>query len=240
MKNLIKIRKLKPICLICARGNSKGVPKKNIRLLAGKPLIAHTIESCLDSDIFSSVVVSTENSEIAKIAKKFGAEVPFLRPKHLATDSTSMDDVFLHAIPRLIDLGYHFEIIVNRDCTVPFIQNSSIKDSIKLLKQKKCNLVCGVYKQHHNPYFNMMELNSNGFLKFSKKPKKQYLSRQKAPVVYQLNGLFTFYANQFLKYKKLYMPKILPYEISPETGLMIDTEFEFQIANMVATKKISI
>lgn len=231
---------MKPICLIAARGGSKGVPKKNIRLLADKPLIAHTIESCLNSNIFSNVIVSTESNEIANIAKKIGADVPFLRPKILATDSASMDDVFLHAIPKLMELGYDFEIMVNRDCTVPFIENSSIAGSIKLLKQKKCDLVCGVYRQHHNPYFNMMELNSNGFLKFCKKPKKQFVNRQKAPIVYQLNGLFTFYTNQFLKYKKLYMPKIIPYEISPETGLMIDTEFEFQIANMIATKKIKI
>lgn len=231
---------MKPICLIAARGGSKGVPKKNIRLLADKPLIAHTIESCLNSNIFSNVIVSTESNKIANIAKKIGADVPFLRPKILATDSASMDDVFLHAIPKLMELGYNFEIMVNRDCTVPFIENSSIAGSIKLLKQKKCDLVCGVYRQHHNPYFNMMELNSNGFLKFCKKPKKQFVNRQKAPIVYQLNGLFTFYTNQFLKYKKLYMPKIIPYEISPETGLMIDTEFEFQIANMIATKKIKI
>ena len=231
---------MKPICLIAARGNSKGVPKKNIRLLANKPLIAHTIESCINSNIFSNVIVSTENNEIANIAKKYGAEVPFLRPKRLATDSASMNDVFLHVIPKLMEIGYNFDIMVNRDCTVPFIQNSDIAGSIKLLKQKKCDLVCGVYRQHHNPYFNMMELNENKFLKFSKKPKKQFVTRQKSPIVYQLNGLFTFYVSQFMKYRKLYMPKILPYEIPPETGLMIDTEFEFQIANMIATKQIKI
>jgi CMP-N,N'-diacetyllegionaminic acid synthase len=231
---------MKPICLIAARGNSKGVPKKNIRLLANKPLIAHTIESCINSNIFSNVIVSTENNEIANIAKKYGAEVPFLRPKRLATDSASMNDVFLHVIPKLMEIGYNFDIMVNRDCTVPFIQNSDITGSIKLLKQKKCDLVCGVYRQHHNPYFNMMELNENKFLKFSKKPKKQFVTRQKSPIVYQLNGLFTFYVSQFMKYRKLYMPKILPYEIPPETGLMIDTEFEFQIANMIATKQIKI
>ena len=231
---------MKPVCLIAARGNSKGVPKKNIRLLANKPLIAHTIESCINSNIFSNVIVSTENNEIANIAKKYGAEVPFLRPKRLATDSASMNDVFLHVIPKLMEIGYNFDIMVNRDCTVPFIQNSDITGSIKLLKQKKCDLVCGVYRQHHNPYFNMMELNENKFLKFSKKPKKQFVTRQKSPIVYQLNGLFTFYVSQFMKYRKLYMPKILPYEIPPETGLMIDTEFEFQIANMIATKQIKI
>ena len=76
----------KPICFIAARGGSKGIPRKNIKLLAGKPLIGYTIESSINSKIFSHVVVSTEDKEIARIAQKFGAEVPFLRPKRLATN----------------------------------------------------------------------------------------------------------------------------------------------------------
>ena len=228
---------MKPICLIAARAGSKGVPKKNVRLLAGKPLIAHTIESCINSNIFSSVIVSTEDKEIKRISERYGAEVPFMRPKKLATDSSSMNDVFLHSIIELTKLGFNFEIMVNRDCTVPFISNSAIRGSVNLLKRKNCDLVCGVYRQHHNPYFNMMEPDKNGFLKFSKKHKTKIFSRQKAPIVYQLNGLFTFNVKNFLKFKKLYMPKILPYEISVEEGLMIDTEFEFKIAEMLVKKR---
>ena len=231
---------MKPICFIAARGGSKGVPRKNIRMLAGKPLIAHTIESVLDSNIFSSVVVSTEDQEIATVAKTYGAEVPFIRPKKLATDTASTDDVIIHAVKKLRLLGYSFDIMVNRDCTVPFIRNEDINRSIKLLKKKKCDIVCGVYKQHHNPYFNMMELNSRGFLRFSKSMGREITNRQNTPTVYQLNGLFAFYVEKLLKYRKLYMPRALPYEIPPETGLMIDTEFEFQIAEMIARKEIKI
>ena len=160
---------MKPICLIAARGGSKGVPRKNIRLLLKKPLIAYTIEKSLDSGIFSHVVVSTEDQEIAKVAKQFGAEVPFMRPKYLAKDTTGMTEVMIHAITKLYSLRYNFDIFVNRDCTVPFIQNSDISSSIKLLKKTKCDAVYGVYVQHFNPYFNMMEMGKNGFLKFSKK-----------------------------------------------------------------------
>ena len=227
---------MKPICFIAARGGSKGVRRKNIRLLGNKPLIAHTIEKALDSNIFSSVIISTEDNEIAKISKKFGAEVPFIRPKKLATDSASTDAVIIHAIKKLKSLGYKFEIMVNRDCTVPFIRNIDIKNSIKLLIKKNCDLVCGVYKQHHNPYFNLMELNSKGFLKFSKNRKNGFTGRQNVPIVFQLNGLFSFYTERLLKYGKLYMPKTIPYEIPLETGLMIDTEFEFKIAEMINKK----
>jgi len=231
---------MKPICIIAARGGSKGIPKKNIRLLGKKPLIAHTIESAIKSKLFSSVIVSTENKKITNIAKKYGATVPFYRPKKLATNNASMDDVLLDVIKKLKLLEYEFEVVVNRDCTAPFIQNSDIKASINLLDRKKCDAVVAGYNTHLNPYFNMMEKNASGYLEFSKKSKKRIESRQNAPVVYQLTGLQTFNVKQFLKYKRIYMPKILPFEILPETGLMIDTEFEFQIANQIIKKQIKI
>ena len=157
-----------------------------------------------------------------------------MRPKELATDYSSMNEVIIHGIKELFSLGFKFDIMVNRDCTVPFIRNTDVRGTIRLLRKTNCDLVCGVYRQHHNPYFNMMESGSGGFLKFSKILDKQIIRREDAPVVYQLNGLFAFYTKKLIKYGKLYMPKILPYEIPPETGIMIDTEFEFKIAEMVA------
>lgn len=229
---------MKPICFIGARGGSKGVPRKNIRLLAGKPLIAYTIESALNSKNFSHVVVSTEDKEIAKIAEKFGAEVPFMRPKKLATSSSGMADVMLYGIKKLRALGYDFDIFVNRDCTVPFIRNKDIKGAINLLRKTKCDEVVGVYRQHLNPYFNMMEIGPKGFLELSKKKGKRPKGRQEAPVVYQLNGLFVFNVDKLLKYKEPLLPKILPYEIPVETGLMIDTEIEFRLAEMIVKNKL--
>ena len=224
---------MKPICLICARGGSKGVPNKNIRIISKKPLIAHTITSAINSKLFSHVVVSTENKNIAQISKKYGAEVPFIRPKNLALDTTPVGDVFIHAIKKLYSLGYEFEIFVNRDCTVPFIKNTDIKKTIDLLKNKKCDAVYGVYRQHLNPYFNMMEKNNEGYLRLSKKLKKRPKSRQKAPIVFQLNGLFTFDAKKFLNQGDPIMANALPHEISPESGLMIDTEIEFKMAEVL-------
>lgn len=229
---------MKPICFIGARGGSKGVPRKNLRKLGNKPLIAYTIEASLESEIFSHLIVSTEDSEIAKIAKEYGAEVPFSRPKELATDDAGMTDVIIHGINKLYDLGYKFDIVVNRDCTVPFIKTNDIRGTINLLNKKRCDAVYGVYKQHFNPYFNIMEVDKNGFLRLSKKLKERPKSRQEAPVVYQLNGLFTYNVNKLLKYKTAILPKSLPYEIQPETGLMIDTELEFKIAEMMLKQKL--
>ena len=229
---------MKPICIIAARGGSKGVPRKNIRLLCNKPLIAYSIENALKSKLFSHVIVSTDDVEIAKISKKYGAEIPFMRPKNLAKDTTAMVDVLIHAVRKLNSLGYYLDIFVNRDCTVPFLRNSDMASSIKLLKKNKCNAVYGVYLQHFNPYFNMVETDSNDYVKFSKKIKIKPTRRQDAPKVYQLNGLFVYDTKQFMKYKNQYPPKGMMFEIPSETGLMIDTELEFRTAEIMIKDKL--
>lgn len=229
---------MKSICFIGARGGSKGVPGKNIRNLCGKPLIAYTIESALKSKLFEHVIVSTEDPKIARISKEFGAEVPFSRPKNLARDTTGFADVMIHGINELKKMGYDFDILVNRDCTVPFIRISDLTKSINLFKNKRPDAVYGVYRQHFNPYFNIMEKSSSGFLKLSKKLKNRPESRQEAPVVYQLNGLFVFDVKKFLKYKTPILSKSIPLEIPLECGLMIDTEIEFRLAEMMLKQKL--
>lgn len=229
---------MKPICFIAARGGSKGVPRKNIKKFVGKPLIAYTIEKCINSQIFSHVVISTEDDEIARISKKYGADVPFMRPKKLAMDKSGTSEVLLHGIKKLENLGYKFDEIVLRDCTVPFIRNEDITQSVKKLRKEKPDAVFGVYRQHLNPYFNMMETNSQGYLKLSKKLRNRPITRQGAPTVYQLSGLWTLDVKQFLKYQTIMVPKILPYEIPLETGFMIDTELEFKIAEFLAHKNL--
>lgn len=225
---------MKPVCLIAARKNSKGVRKKNIKKFVGKPLISYAITSALKSKNFQAVIVSTEDKEISKIAKSYGADVPFVRPKKLAMDTTPMNDVILHAIKKLYSIGYDFEILVNRDCTAPFVKNSDVKGSIDLLRKMNCDSVVAAYKTHLNPYFNMMEFNSKKVLEFSKKIGVEVNGRQTAPIVFQLTSFQTINVKQFLKNKKIYTSNVLPFEINPENGLMIDTEYEFKIAECLA------
>lgn len=225
---------MKPVCLIAARKNSKGVPRKNIKKFLGKPLISYAITSALKSKNFQSVIVSTEDKEIAEIARSYGAEIPFIRPKKLARDTTPMNDVILHAIKKLYSTGYDFEVLVNRDCTAPFVKNSDVKGSIDLLKKMNCDSVVAAYKTHLNPYFNMMEFNSKKVLEFSKKIDVEINGRQTAPVVFQLTSFQTINVKQFLKNKKIYTSNVLPFETNPENGLMIDTKYEFKIAECLA------
>ena len=222
--------KLKPICFIAARGGSKGVTGKNLKNIEGIPLITHTIQKALKSNIFSHVIVSTEDKKIAKIAKQSGAEVPFLRPKILAKDNSTTIDVILHAIKKLEQMNYEFDVIANLDVTVPFLRMKDVKGAVELLNRKKCDAVFAVYKQHLNPYYNIVEKNSNGFLKIVKPLRNKPKSRQSSPIVYQMNGLHVIRKEIILKTKTWYTSKVLPFEIPIETGLMIDTPYEFQIA----------
>lgn len=225
--------KNKSICIIPARGGSKGIPKKNIRLLGGKPLIVHTIESALDSRLFDHVLVTTDDEEIAKVSKEFGAEIPFMRPSELATDTTSTDDVLNFCIPKLRSLGFDFDVFALRDCTVPFIDKNDMSGAINLLKQKSCDGVFAATKAHPSPYFGMMETNEDGFLIPSKLPAHNVARRQDAPTVWIVDGLFVFYTDKFLTNKMIYKGKILPYEISKIHAHMIDFELDFQIAEFL-------
>ena len=138
-----------------------------------------------------------------------------------------------------MSLGYKFDTIVERDCTVPFIRNEDVKGAIKLFNNSKCDAVFGVYTQHHNPYFNMMELNSEGFLRMSKIPVKTIKHRQKVPKVYQLNGLFVINVKEFLKKRETLKLRAIPYEIPMQTGWMIDTEWEFRMAELMYKYKLN-
>ena len=230
---------MKPICIIPARAGSKSVPNKNIRLIAGKPLIYYTIKSALESKLFSHVIVSTEDKKTASIAKKYGAEVPFMRPRNLATDKTPQDQVLLHAVKKLNSLGIDFEIFVYRDCTVPFIDSSDMNGAIELLKKSDCYSTCASIKAHPNPYFGMWEPNKEGFLKISKTTDKVISRRQDAPIVYIIDGLFVFWTKKFLKTRKCLTSKMLPYEISREHSHMIDFPFDFKVAESLINSKSS-
>ena len=230
---------MKPICIIPARAGSRSVPNKNIRLIAGKPLIYYTIKSALESKLFSHVIVSTEDKKTASIAKKYGAEVPFMRPRNLATDKTPQEQVLLHAVKKLNSLGIDFEIFVYRDCTVPFIDSSDMNGAIELLKKSDCYSTCASIKAHPNPYFGMWEPSKEGFLKISKTTDKVINRRQDAPIVYIIDGLFVFWTKKFLKTRKCLTSKMLPYEISREHSHMIDFEFDFKVAELLINSKRS-
>ena len=122
------------IAVIPARGGSKRIPRKNIRLFAGKPMIAYAIEAAVQCGLFSHVVVSTDDEEIAATARECGAETPFSRPFHLADDHTPTVPVIAHAIEACENLGWQFDHVCCIYPGVPFIQQEDVKSALDLLK----------------------------------------------------------------------------------------------------------
>tara|TARA_B100000029_G_scaffold501470_2_gene574944 strand:+ start:159 stop:845 length:687 start_codon:yes stop_codon:yes gene_type:complete len=224
---------MKILCVIPARGGSKGIEKKNIRKINNKPLIAYTIESTLSSKLFDDVIVSTDDKEIAEISESYGAKVPFIRPSELAQDDATSDQAILHAVLEMQKLGFEYDVVVLRDCTVPFIDINDMKNMLDLFRKSDCNAVFGAIRAHPNPYFGMMECGGDGFLIPSKTLEKETTRRQDAPIVYDVDGIFILDNKNFLKTKKIFSGKILPYEISKEHGHMIDFEFDFRVAELL-------
>jgi CMP-N,N'-diacetyllegionaminic acid synthase len=140
------------IAIIPARGGSKGLPKKNVRLLAGRPLIAHTIQHALDSGVCDAVLVSTEDEEIAEIARRFGAQVPFLRPADLAQDSTPTEPVLQHALVTYeTHAGQTFDIAVFLQPTDIFRPDGVIRECVeKLAGDETLDSAFAAYKTHKN------------------------------------------------------------------------------------------
>jgi len=128
------LHKSKAIAIIPARGGSKRIPRKNIKLFYGKPLIAYSIETALSSGIFERVIVSTEDEEIAKIAKEYGAEVPFMRSRELSDDFTTTGDVVADVIEKLKAEGEVFDYVCTIYATAPFLQKKYLQEAFEKLK----------------------------------------------------------------------------------------------------------
>jgi len=148
---------------VFARGGSKGVPRKNLRLLAGKPLIAHAIQSALVSEIIDRVIVSTDDVEIASVARQYGAEVPFMRPPELAGDESPEWLAWQHALRALSENGApEIEVFVSIPPTSPLRAIQDIDACVQALRESDADIVITVKPAERSPYFNMVSLDEGG------------------------------------------------------------------------------
>ncbi len=231
------------IGLIPARGGSKSVPRKNIRLLAGKPLIAHTIKEAKKSKYLSRIIVSTDDWEIADIARQFGAEVPFMRPKKLAQDTTLDLPVFKHALAWLKENeNYTPDIIVHLRPTSPLRQAEHIDAGIRqILKHKKASSVRSVCEPGQNPY-KMWRVNKgylSPLLGYGKNGVELFNApRQKLPKVYwQTASVDVIRYDTIMKNNSMSGGRILPLLIDGKYSLDLDTELDFQIAEEIIKRR---
>lgn len=223
---------MKPLYLIPARGGSKGVPGKNIRPLGGIPLIEHTIRHALEVARPEDVVVSTDSEEIAEIARKAGATVPFIRPAHLATDTAGSREVMLHAVDFMNERGGDYDTIVLLQPTSPLRDPGDIKRALDLYGDST-DMVVSVNESSSNPYYNVFETDEEGYLRISK-GEGNYTRRQDAPKAWEFNGsiyvirLSSLRDSLISKFKR-----ILPLPVSRDTAVDIDSELDFLIAEFM-------
>ncbi|MBU0532277.1 acylneuraminate cytidylyltransferase family protein [Candidatus Micrarchaeota archaeon] len=225
---------------ICARGGSKGVPKKNLLKLDGKSLLELAITKGLALKESIDVIVSTDNNEIADVARKAGAKVPFMRPANLAIDTAPKFPVLKHALKESEKIfNKRYDIIVDLDVSVPFTTKDDITKAIQMMKDDQAtDTLVAAYVSDHNPYFNMME-EKHGYLTLCKKPQSSLNRRQDAPTVYQLTaGILVTRRNILLEGNSLYTNKVKAFVMPLQRSVMIDNELDFQFAKFLIQNKI--
>lgn len=219
----------KILCTICARGGSKCVKGKNFKLINGKPLIAYTIETALNSGIFDHVVVSSDSEDIQKIAVQYGAEVFFTRPIELATDNAAKIPVIRHAFTESEKYyKQQYDILVDLDATSPLRTVDDIRACVDILIKKKAENVITAMPSRRSPYFNLIERNSSGKWDVAKRLGCQIIRRQDAPKCYDMNAsIYVWTRESILTSDEVFNATTELYVMPEERSIDIDSETDF-------------
>ena len=221
--------------LICARGGSKGVPKKNIKKLAGKPLIAYSILASLKSKYIDRTIVSTDDKEIARISRKYGAEI-IDRPKELARDTTPTMPVIRHAVSYLRKHeGMVPDFVVLLQPTSPLRKAEDIDNAIKKMKSTKADLVVSVSEVKQTPYWSF-SVKKDRIVPLFKKGFR-IKRRQDLPKIYALNGAVYVMTPKVLKKKNMFSGKVRAIVMPEERSMDIDSMLDLRIAELIIKGK---
>ncbi|HEX3043166.1 MAG TPA: acylneuraminate cytidylyltransferase family protein [Bacillota bacterium] len=219
--------------IIPARGGSKGLPRKNLRDLAGKPLIAWTIETALKSECFSWIIVNTDDPTIATVGEKYGAQIPFLRPAELATDQAKSMDVILHTIKWYESQGECFDLVTLLQPTSPLRNVLDIQEAFKLFAEKNAKSVVSVCECEHTPqWMNTIgpDLSMKGFLA----KEIANTNRQGLKTYYRLNGAVYIAQWNYLKETGSFFGEdTYAYIMPQERSIDIDSELDLKLAELI-------
>lgn len=225
------------LALIPARGGSKGLTRKNLRVLMGKPLVAWTIGAAKNSKYIDRVIVSTDDKEIARISRWYKVEVPFLRPKALATDKASMMAVITHALKAMNKNGDYYDLIVLLQPTSPLRKPEDIDQAIRVLFSKRAKSVVSVCEEIRHPYA-AIRLTRAGRLGSSLNAAAVNKNRQELPVFYRINGaIYLAYREDIEKGDTFFGKKTYAYIMPAARSVDIDNMFDFEFARFLLNKK---
>ncbi|MEW6055178.1 MAG: acylneuraminate cytidylyltransferase family protein [Bdellovibrionota bacterium] len=223
----------KVLAVICARGGSKGIPRKNIRALGGKPLIVWSIEEAKKSRFIDRLVLSSDDQEIIQVAEKFGCEAPFVRPAELAGDEVSGVDPVLHALKELP--GYDYVVLLQP--TSPFRTAQDIDGCIELCLEKSSPSCVSIAEAEQSPYW-MFSLNEGLCLSPLFDLKSMPTRRQEAKTVYSLNGaVYVAKTDWLLKTRGFLTAETSGYLMPKERSLDLDDELDWDVAQALLARK---
>ena len=218
------------IAIITARGGSKRIPRKNIKDFCGKPILAYSIEAALKSNLFDTVMVSTDDEEIAEISKKYGAEVPFYRSEATSNDYATTNDVLLEVLDEYEKRGQHFDLAACIYPTAPFVTAEKLKKAFEELKASDADTLIPVVSFSYPPQ-RAMVVRDNRLVFFEPK----YIdsrSQDLEPHYHDVGQFYAFRTAAFRKNKKLMLGNIIPFIVSELEVQDIDNETDWKIAEM--------
>ena len=229
------------IAFIFARGGSKGLPGKNIRLFGGKPLIAWSIQHAQAVKRISRVIVSTDSQEIAAVAQHYGAEAPFIRPAELAQDDSPEWLAWRHALNYLRETTDMLpEVMVSVPATAPLRLPLDVENCLDEYEGGGADVVITVTDARRSPYFNMVTIKADNTVHLVSPPRLPIISRQQAPVMYDMTTVCYAASTEFvMTHNSIFEGRVKAVRVPPARGLDIDTLLDFQIAESVLNMRTS-
>lgn len=220
---------MKKIAIITARGGSKRIPRKNIKLFCGKPIIAYSIKAAINSQLFDEVMVSTDDDEIAKIAMELGASVPFMRSSATADDFSTTADVLIEVIAQYAQLGRHFEIICCLYPTAPFITSELLNKSLKKLLENNYDSLFPIVK-YNVPIQIALKLNENSFIEMIQPKYATIRTQDIEPTFYDSGQFYWIHNPNFVHSKQILTKNTGAYIIEEIHSHDIDNLTDWEIA----------
>lgn len=228
---------MKTLVIIPARGGSKGIPRKNIKLLGGRPLIYYAIDGARSVADDEDICVTTDDAEIISVVEDYGLKVPFVRPDYLASDHMGTYEVLLHALDYYKSIGRVYDRIVLLQPTSPFRRPEDIRGAIDCYSPD-IDMVVTVKETASNPYYNSFEEDADGYLCISKGDGK-YVRRQDAPKAWEYNGaVYVINARELERHNMSEFKRVKKYEMDDLHSLDLDTPFDWKIAELLLAEKM--
>ena len=227
------------VAFVFARGGSKGLPGKNLRLFAGKPLIAHAIEHALAVSRIDRVIVSTDSPDIASVARDYGAQVPFLRPAELAADDSPEWLSWRHALKFIQEeMGVLPGAMVSVPVTAPLRRPEDIERCLDLYSKGGADVIVTVSQAHRSPYFNMVQRRPDGTVALVVQTSREFARRQDVPAVFDMTTIAYVADPEFvLSRDSIFQGRVKAVEIPPERAIDIDTLLDFEMAEFLLSRQ---